>query len=308
MKILTMKKFYFVFVFLFFVQSQVVILAQAGQLPATITTSSAANTSSNRLNAPVATGTLSETNYTVSLSMPNSTGNGTSFTVNTSGVSGAGLTQFNNNYATTNSSSLKGYYITRNSNQPFQAFTTGNATLNANIIASNRAIVQGVIPGLNSGSWLYNEIETAPTAAASPPLQQQGSATTAMASQSVNVTFFNPGVYYVWAYVTGSNFFYFSNTPLLLTVYPINFSSNNDGTERLYCNLDNSTFSGVTYARKTAQGYSYSYKYFYKNGNGELTEAQGSDILGIVYDGNAQPYDFYFYVARGYTVSGTTYW
>jgi len=76
----------------------------------------------------------------------------------------------------------------------------------------------------------------------------------------------------------------------------------------LYCNLSNSDFADIPYARKTAQGYSYSYKYFYKNTNGDLTEAQGTDPLSYVLDGNTTPYEYLFYVARGYTVDGNTYY
>ena len=265
--------------------------------------------SSNRLNAPKNTGSaLSATDFTVSLSMPDGTGVYTTtspnYSANTSGLSGAALTTFTNNWNTqNNSNALKGYYITSTANQPF---STGNTST---ILNSNRAKVTGLQSGINTGDWLYNSVGATPTAADAPPLQQQGASLPLMSSQSVTVVFTNPGVYYVWAYVTIANsFFYFSNVPLKLTVYPINFSPNNDGGEKLYCNLSNSDFADIPYARKTAQGYSYSYKYFYKNANGDLTEAQGTDPVSYVLDGNTTPYEYLFYVARGYTVDGNTYY
>lgn len=282
------------------------VYAQAGSLPTSITTSTAANTSSNRLNKPTVTGTLSETNYTVSLSMPNNSGNGTSFTVNTQGVTGAGLTQFNANYnnTTISSTALKGYYITSSSTQPF--LTGNNTSANRLKITGTSAPSSGII----NSQWLFNDIATTPAASVASPLQQQGVGGTSMTNQSVQVTFFNPGVYYVWAYVTNTNFFYFSEYPLVLTVYPINFSTNPDGSEKTYCNLNNPTFSSIPYDRKTAQGFPYSYRYFYKDPSGQLVEAQGSSPLSVVYDANGIPFDNYFYVARGYTpvTNGPTYW
>jgi len=180
------------------------VFAQAGSF---------SGSSSNRLNAPKNTGSaLSATNFTVSLSMPDGTSNSTNASANTTGLTTSTtptLATFTSNWNTTNTGSLKGYYITNSATQPFATGTT------TTVINNNRAKVIGSgapTSGLNTGSWLYNAIGSTPTAADSPPLQQQGSSTSTMAGQTVSITFTNPGVYYVWAYVTISNSFFISVT------------------------------------------------------------------------------------------------
>jgi hypothetical protein len=204
----------------------------------------------------------------------------------------------------------RGYVLTSTNTNPFASLNYTNA----------KAAVASFNSTFNGSTWAYEETSTPPTIANCPTLRKSASSetTTSLSASSTEITFTNPGVYYVWAYTYNittissvTNFFYYSTAPLVLNVYPKNYSATGDG-EKYYCGL-NGVFSEVAPSRWTAQGSSYIYEYYYLDFNGDYQSIMSSTTESLtllhtdVNDPTAIP-NPYVYYKRGYQVGNDTLW
>ncbi|MEY4803679.1 MAG: hypothetical protein RL331_192 [Bacteroidota bacterium] len=253
----------------------------------------------NVLSAPnnISSTPLSESNFTVTLNATLTSNNSTVVT----------------NFSRSHSTNMKrGYVFTSTNVNPFSGLSA----------SASRTYVSGLNSTFAASTWAYDLTSAEPTSANCPSLRKGATnePSVSLANSSTDITFTNPGVYYAWAYTYNSSltgtgtsfFFYYSISPLVLSVYPKYYSLTGDG-EKYYCGLSGITFSEVAPTRWTAQAFPYVYAYYYKDldGNFQLITDPSNENLSILYtdpnDPTTMP-DPYVYYKRGYQIGNDTLW
>ncbi|MEY4893545.1 MAG: hypothetical protein RL751_355, partial [Bacteroidota bacterium] len=181
-----------------------------------ITSLGMAQSALNVLSAPnnISSTPLSESNFTVTLNATLTSNNSTVVT----------------NFSRSHSTNMKrGYVFTSTNVNPFSGLSA----------SASRTYVSGLNSTFAASTWAYDLTSAEPTSANCPSLRKGATnePSVSLANSSTDITFTNPGVYYAWAYTYNSSltgtgtsfFFYYSISPLVLSVYPKYYSLTGDG-------------------------------------------------------------------------------